>query len=405
MIAHVDADSFFASVLVRKYPHWRGKPLLALGMGGGCVIAASYEAKAKGVRTGMRVVDALKLCPEAAQMASDFTETALASQEIQAILAGHCPVMEEASIDEWFLDLRSLVGGVPFDLLLWGKDIQREIVRMTALSVSVGIAPSKLLAKMASEYKKPKGVSVVEKRDIETFLSDRPAAAIPGIGRQRVKHADAHRWATAWDFAIADQEKVRKLFGKNGPELQRELLGERLFEVRTDDSPPKSISRCRSFRGTRDKDAVWAHVLQHVSYCVLKMRKQHLAARGISLWLRDGTYDPACPAGRHAGVQQRLPQAMDTEEAITPIVKKCFNQLYRNNIAYTQVGFGLGDLHDRAAVQFSLFRDPNDKLKENLVQASLDSLRIQFGRDVVVRGSALSTAKRRKGHLNLPMFQ
>ena len=96
---------------------------------------------------------------------------------------------------------------------------------------------------------------------------------------------------------------------------------------------------------------------------------------------------------------------MDTEEAITPFVRKCFGQLYDKKIAYTQVGFGLWNLGDLAAEQFSLFRDPTDKLREGSLQASLDSLRIQFGRDVVVRGSALNIAKKRDGHLNLAMFE
>ncbi len=161
MIAHVDADAFFASVLVRKDPRLQGKPLLALGMGGGCVIAASYEAKAKGVRTGMRLTDALRLCPEALKVHSDFRETGLASDQIVSIIEEHCPFIEQFSIDEWFLDLTSLVGGVPGDLTAWATHLRQEILKRTGLSVSAGIGASKLLAKMASEYRKPGGVTVV----------------------------------------------------------------------------------------------------------------------------------------------------------------------------------------------------------------------------------------------------
>jgi DNA polymerase-4/DNA polymerase V len=398
MIAHIDADSFFASVLQRKHPHLRGKPLLALGMGGGCVIAASYEAKAKGVRTGMRLKDAMALCPGAFQMPSDFAETGLASQQIEAILQSHCPVMEQMSIDEWFLDMKTLVGGVPFDLFLWAKDLQREVMSMTGMSVSTGVAPTKLLAKMASEYRKPAGVTVVEKRDIETFLADRPAAAIPGIGRSRQTHTKAHRWDTAWDFAIADRELVQKLFGIQGPELQRELLGEKLFDVNDEEALPQSISRTRSFKRTRVQAPVWAHLLEHISYTVLKMRKLSLAARGISVWLRDGEY-------HHRGLQCKLPQPLDTEEAITPFARKCFVDMWDAHTPCTQAGFALWNLNPRASKQFSLFRDPRDHMREETLQMSLDELRAKYGRDVVIRGSTLPVHKRRARGLDLSVFE
>ncbi|HVW66329.1 MAG TPA: DNA polymerase IV [Candidatus Peribacteraceae bacterium] len=398
MICHIDADSFFASVLQRKHPRLRGKPLLALGMGGGCVIAASYEAKAKGVKTGMPLRDALALCPQAERMSSDFAETALASHQIESIIQNHCPVIEQMSIDEWFLDLDTLVGGVPFDLFLWAKDIQKEIMTMTGLSVSVGVGPSKLLAKMASEYRKPAGVTVVEKHTIETFLADRPAAAIPGIGRMRELHTKARHWDTAWDIATADTATLQKLFGKQGPELQQELLGECLFEVNAESAQPQSISRTRSFKALKGSDVVWAHVLQHVSYCVLKMRKQKLCTRGISVWLRDNKYE-------HSGLQLKLPQPFDTEEAITPYVRKLFLQLFDKHTLYTQAGFALWNLHERASKQFSLFRDANDMIEEETLQQSLDELRIKYGREVVIRGSALPVHDPHKRKLDLPMFE
>ena len=155
MIAHVDADAFFASVLQRLHPHLKGKALIASGMGGGCAIAASYPAKAKGVKTGMRLKEALALCPEAVVMPSDFRETGLASQQIEAMLKDVCPLVEEMSIDEWFLDLEALVGGDPPDAEAWARAIQDRIIRSTDIGVSIGVAPTKTLAKMAGEEKKP----------------------------------------------------------------------------------------------------------------------------------------------------------------------------------------------------------------------------------------------------------
>lgn len=396
MIAHIDADSFFASVLERLDPRLKGKPLLALGMGGGCVIAASYAAKAKGVRTGMRLKDALQLCPHAVCRPSDFNETTIASHQIEAIIQDHCFRVEQMSIDEWFLDITSLVGGVPFDPYLWAKDLQSEILKVTSLSVSIGVAPSKVLAKMAGEYKKPAGVTVIEKRDIEKFLSDRPAAAIPGIGRARQKHSEKRKWVTAWDFANADRCTVVQLFGRPGSDLQRELLGERLSKVQEDTCPPQSISRCRSFRKTARIDQLWAYIMQHLSYTVLKMRKQKLACRGISVWLREG-YDS------HTGTNLRLPQLSDTEEIIAPFVRTCFMQIQKKGKFYTQAGLCLWGLAPKTATQFSLFQNPHDTMRDESLQKSLDQLRVQYGREVVVRGSALSVNEPHEKHLDFSM--
>src|SRR3989338_9388701 len=115
LVAHVDADSFFASVIVRLNPSLRGKPLLALGMGGGCVIAASYEAKAKGVKTGMRLADARKLAPDAISLPADFRATYDATRQLFALFEKFCPGgVEEASPDEGYLDLTHTRRSVAF---------------------------------------------------------------------------------------------------------------------------------------------------------------------------------------------------------------------------------------------------------------------------------------------------
>lgn len=414
LIAHIDADSFFASVLVRKDPKLRGKPLLALGMGGGCVIAASYEAKAFGVKTGMRLKDALKLVPHALQIASDFRETGVASHEIESILENHCPIMEQYSIDEWFLDLQSIVGGDPDDPLQWARDVQKEILKKTALSVSIGIGPTKLLAKMAGEYRKPAGVGVVRRdapacplevrrggrsgagrlckntnsfftMDIETFLRDRPAEAIPGIGRQYTIKADKEGWTTAWDIATANDDHLRRLFGRSGIELKRELLGEVIFPVTNDHDPPKSVSRARSFRGTSDREYLWAHMLRHLEYTVLKMRRDKLACLGIGIWLRDSEYEGH-------GNNCRLPQLATTEEEICSFVAKLFENLYRKDMKYTQTGLILWGLTDPGSPQYSFFEDPEEYDRSEELQKALDEVHERYGRKSLTRAAALAVS-------------
>ncbi len=419
MFAHVDADSFFASVLIRKHPHLRGKPLLALGMGGSCVIAATYEAKALGVKTGMRLTDALKLVPNAERMPSDFRETGLASNQIESILTGFTPLIEKTSIDEWYLDLTGCVGGVPADADTWTKTVRDLVLRKTGISVSIGVAPSKLLAKMAGEYRKPGGRTVLESSmpgvgarhalplhqfqkspalSIETFLRDRPAAAIPGIGRKRVVQTDLHNWKTAWDIASAPTEDLKRLFGKQGPVLTSELIVEAIYGVTTESDPPKSVSRDRCFRRERDRNLLWAHLLRHVEYTVLKMRRYDLACRGISVWLRDGTY-----AWEGGGLS--LPKPAATEEFLNPFVRKAFSEIYVPGKAYTQVGLALWHLTPIGAEQASLFEDMTTLDERLALQQTLDELHERFGRNAITRGSALAVKSGTKIGFDLAEFE
>lgn len=418
MIAHVDADAFFASAIVRKNPHLAGKPLLALGMGGGCVIAASYEAKAFGVKTGMRLIDAIKLCPGAIRMPADFHEAARASHQIEAILRETCPIVEQMSVDEWYLDLRTLTGGLPKNLEEWGRERQQAVSARVGLTVSVGVGPTKLLAKMAGEYRKPTGVTVIvcaaagqpligAGRDvpagrlymnIEKFLRDRPAAAIPGIGRRRVIHTDAHGWKTAWDLAQAPAEELKRLFGKNGVELKEELLGNSLFGVAEEEALPKSVSRTRSFRPTKDKDLLWAQLLKHLEYTVLKMRRDNLSCRGISVWVRDGEYEGG-------GANASLPQPACTADAILPFMRNCFLRSHDPERTYTQVGLALWHLVPTAGPQYSLFQAARETERDEDTQKTLDLLHERFGRSSVTRGSALAVKTGTKMTMDLSVYE
>lgn len=396
MIAHIDADAFFASVLQRIHPHLKGKALIASGMGGGCVIAASYPAKGKGVKTGMRLKDALALCPEAVILPSDFRETALASQQIEEILKSLCPIVEGASIDEWYLDLTTLVGGAPTDGERWARDLQAQIIASTDIGVSIGVAPTKTLAKMAGEERKPRGVTVLRtQKDINAFLKRRQADAIPGIGRAREVDVRARGWNTAWDIARAPDPLLRSLFGIGVVELAAELRGEQMYAITQETAPPKSISRARSFSPTNDSGILWAYVLQHLSYSILKMRRHNLAARGISIWLRNATYD----GGDDTSV--KLPRAYDSEADLIPFARRCFHRARRYNARYTQVALALWHLVPGGTVQYSLFTDPAQTNRAQSLQASLDGLRTRYGKDIVVPGGAVPITENKRPGLTV----
>jgi DNA polymerase IV len=393
MFAHIDADAFFASVLQRKYPQYANKPLIALGMGGSSVISASYECKAKKVRTGMRLYEAKKLCPEAIAIPSDFTETALASKQIQGILEQISPIIEQASIDEWYVDLRACPGGVPTNIEQWAKQQQGLVTRSTAIPVSIGIAPTKLLAKMASDFNKPKGICVVQNASsvdkkqsytitITDFLQALPAAAIPGIGQRRQVHAEAMQWRTAYNIAKADAASIQRILGKSGLEMQRELCGEVVQSITMEYIPPKSISRCRSFTKTNNQELIFAYLCHHLSYTIIKLRRKQLMCKWIAVSIRTSEY-------KSFGKDYKLPMPVDTEEQLLPYIQQLFKKLHTPGAYYTQISLTIGMFSSKAAKQFNLFEDPTTIIKGDTIQQTLDTLHKTLGRDSIMRGSAL----------------
>jgi len=311
---------------------------------------------------------------------------------------------------------------VPVNLSAWATSLRERILRKTGLSMSVGIAPTKLLAKMASEYRKPGGVTaiqrimnqesgIMEKRKIhnsyfiihdslKSFLRDRPAAAIPGIGRQTEPKVAARGWKTAWDIANAPTEELVNILGRPGREMQSELLGRPVATITTDPAPPKSVSRARSFWKNRDRNFLWAHLLRHLEYLVLKMRREGMMCRGISVWLRDGEY-------RFHNANRSLPQAFATEDQLLPFVRKCFQEILaiNNQQQATQIGLALWRLTSSAPCQYSLFEDPLRHERSDNVQKAIDTLHEQFGRNAVTRASALEVKSGTQRGLNFSTYE
>lgn len=176
------------------------------------------------------------------------------------------------------------------------------------------------------------------------------------------------------------------ILGRPGRDLQQELRGIPVSQIAEEEALPKSVSRCRSFPPTTDATILWAHALRHLEYAVMKMRRSGLACRGVSLWVRtDRTGGYA-----HMGANVSFPNGLDTVEALLPPVQSCFRDILRTRTSYTQVGLALWHLVDGCAVQESLFEAPQKSAQRSAVQATLDLLHGQFGRNAITRGSAMT---------------
>jgi len=285
-VAHVDADAFYASCEAIRHPELKGRPICVLSNQNAFVVAKSYDAKAKGITTGMSVYDARKLVPEAAYLPPDFRYYGQISNKMFSILKRYSPDIEVYSIDEGFLDMNGI-------RMLWHQgyrqiadDIRESVKREIGITVSVGISNTKTLAKMASESNKPDGSTIVPGKRIDRFLADIPVEDVPGIGRSRMALLHKFRIRTAGEFAGTDECLIRKLLGRHGLTLWHELSGQPVLPVETEPPLPKSISRTASLGEiTTDRRIIAAHLSRHTMRLISELVGKHLLAHRTSVFL------------------------------------------------------------------------------------------------------------------------
>src|SRR6201987_2970397 len=182
-IVHIDMDAFYASVEQRDDPALRGKPVVVAWRGNRSVVcAASYEARAFGVRSGMPAVRAERLCPDAIFIPPDFTRYRAVSRETREIFQRHTDLIEPLSLDEAYLDVSENKTGLPTATRV-AKAIREQIRDELHLTASAGVAPNKFRAKIASDWRKPDGLFVIQPEDLDTFLPPLPIGRIPGVGK------------------------------------------------------------------------------------------------------------------------------------------------------------------------------------------------------------------------------
>src|SRR5215471_4199187 len=182
-IIHIDMDAFYASVEQRDNPDLRGKPVVVAWQAKRSVVcAASYEARAFGVRSAMPAVQAERLCPSAVFIPPDFVRYKAVSREVREIFKRHTDLIEPLSLDEAYLDVTENKSGLPTATLV-ARTIREQIRQELNLTASAGVAPNKFLAKLASDWRKPDGLFVIQPDEVDSFLLPLPVGRIPGVGK------------------------------------------------------------------------------------------------------------------------------------------------------------------------------------------------------------------------------
>jgi DNA polymerase-4/DNA polymerase V len=262
-ILHVDGDAFFTSCEEVIHPELKGKVLITGGERG-IVACASYPAKKLGIKRGVSLIEAKKICPDLIVLPSDYETYSLFSKRMFSIVRRFTPQVEEYSIDEAFADLTGLRRPLHSSYETIALKIKKEIQRELGFTVSLGISVSKVLAKVASKHRKPDGFTVIRGREIPEYLKDLPVEAIWGIGRATTNYLWKMGVKTALEFAKLPEQVVKKRFTKPGQEIWRELRGESAYPVEPEEKNDyASISKTKTFApATSDRDYLFAQLLE-----------------------------------------------------------------------------------------------------------------------------------------------
>jgi DNA polymerase IV len=388
-ILHVDLDAFYAAVEVREDPSLKGRPVVVGadpkgGRGRGVVSAASYEARRFGIHSAMPIQRAWRLCPDAVFIAPRHEFYSQVSRRFMAILERVTDEVEPLSIDEAFLDVTGsarLFG----DGETIARKIQREVEEEERLSASVGVAPSKFVAKIASDLKKPHGLVVVKADEVERFLAPLPLERLFGAGPKTAEQLHRLGARTIGDVARLPFEHLAAALGDSGARHFHELAHGRDPRRVEPDREAKSLGHEHTFdEDVADREVVARTLLWLADELCWRLRRHGLAGRTVSLKLRTGDFKTVHRA-------ETVAAPIDTADALLTVARRLLAKADTTRKAIRLVGISLSQFE---SPQRSLFVDEREK-REHDVASALDKVKERFGDAALTRG-ALMEEKPRK---------
>ncbi len=377
-------DAFYASVEQRDAPELRGRPVVVGGTSPrGVVTAASYEARAFGIHSAMPSARAKALCPHAVFVQGDMRKYARESRRIFRVFGRFSPAVEGLSLDEAFLDLTGterLLG----DPVETGHRLRAEVRRETGLPVSVGIAPVKLVAKIASDLAKPDGLLAVPAERLREFLAPLPASRIWGVGPVARGRLEALGIRTVGELARARDERLRRALGSFGPALARLARGEDAREVEPF-REPKSYGEENTFGAdVTDRQHLHAAIRVHSESVARRLRRDGLRACGVTLKVK-----LARPLGggryplRTRSTQ--LGAATHDGGALARAARALLERVTETE-AIRLIGVAATRLEPVERAQLELWSSDADAARRDRLNAALDAIRERFGGGAVDRG-------------------
>ena len=390
-ILHVDMDAFYTSVEQRDRPAYRGKPVIVGadpkgGSGRGVVAAASYEARSFGVHSAMPIGRAYRLCPDGIYLHGDMKKYGQESRRIMSILRSYTDLVEPISIDEAFLDVTKICR------IEKGRELAAEIMdkiwRDETLRASIGVAPNKFLAKVASDLEKPNGLVVVLPGEEESFLAELPIERLWGVGPKTAERLHERGFRKIADLRRLTAAELE--LGKLGEHLAKLSRGIDNREV-VPHHDPKSIGHERTFmEDTADKEVIRQTLLKLSDAVAVRLRKRELVGQTLTLKFRDERFVTETRS-------QTLPHPVDDGREIFQWVLALLKRIEAGERKVRLLGVSVSRLEprDSAETQLSLFGrgGANDKLdKLDLLNRAVDRVGERFGDRALTRASLMNSS-------------
>jgi len=389
-ILHVDMDAFYASVEQRDQPRLKGQPLIVGGTTNrGVVAAASYEVRKFGVRSAMPIREALRRCPHAICVPPRMAVYREVSHQVFAVFHEYTPVVEGLSLDEAFLDVTASLA-LKGDAVSIARGIKHRILEQTRLTASVGVAPNKLVAKIASDLEKPDGLTVVDAHNLRAVLDPLSVRRLPGLGRKLGERVEAAGIATFGQLRTAPGALLWPIFGRDSQRMRERAAG-------IDDRPvlaewdEKSISAEETFLADlTDPARMRAEVLRLADRAGTRMRGQNLATGCVQVKIRRADFATFTR-------QRRFEPSTTDSRTIARIAADLLAEWLgvQPRARVRLLGVGVNHLH--AADQMDLFTLPGTTAaaagSSTALDATVDQIRERFGNLAVRRGSALPEAR------------
>ncbi len=393
MVGLIDCDNFFCSCERVFRPDLADKPIVVLSNNDGCVVARSKEVKAMGIRDCMPYYQLLEQYPNAGIVAfsSNYTLYGDMSARIMAILRESVPDVIQYSIDEAFLDLR---GMEHMDLKSWGEALCRKVLKCTGMPVSLGIAPTKTLAKMASKYAKKypaynKCCVIGNDEQREKALKLFPVGDVWGIGRRITRTLEYFGIQTAYDFTQKPKSWIRSKFHVTGERTWAELRGESVIDVDgLDGVEKKTIVTSRSFPGMLSDIAdVRSHVANYAARCALKLRRQNSVCSLVTVFIQSNHFREDLEQYDNSASYSFM-TATNTTTEIVNVALKILDTIFHKGIYYKRAGIMVSGISSANAVQPDLFTfDPERRKKYQDISTAVDTINRRIGADTVVLGA------------------
>jgi DNA polymerase-4 len=378
VIAHLDFDAFFAAVEENRDPSLRGKPVIVGGGERGVVATANYVARRYGVHSAMPLRSARRLCPHGIYLTGHHGLYREYSQRLMSMLGDYSPLVEQVSLDEAYIDLTGTerLFGPPVQT---ARQIQQRVADELGLTISVGVGTNKLVAKVASDYRKPAGFTVVPPDMEADFLAPLPVERLPGVGPSLLERLRDRGVMTVGDLARVPAQLLRLSFGEWGELLAHRAQGEDVRRV-VPHEEVKSISREHTFEEDVSDVGVLESTLVSLTEDVCRrLRRKRLEARTVTVKIRYSDFvTHTC--------SRTLSRPLDVDEAFFEEVLDLFRRGRRRRYHLRLLGVGLTNLVSRSW-QDDLFDQRLPLLRE--LDLKLDAIRAKYGVDAVRRGAAL----------------